>query len=554
MKLRKTRVSQTADTRFYDFFDKTVLSLIIISILIFILWPILEVLIKSFFPEGFFSLELFKNIYKNKSSLLYNSIFISTLATVFTIIFASCISIYAVFSGTRAKKLISGTLMLTMISPPFVSSLAYITLFGKRGFITYRLLGLELNPYGWHGIVLMQIAGNISLAALLIMGIMAGIDRSLIEASLDLGESVSRTIKRVVLPLAMPGIVAAAFITFVKCISDFGTPIIIGGNYKVLATEAYLSVIGRGDFPMAAALSVIIMIPSIFAFFLYRSNIRRSEWLSMSSSKSVKSLDVSFNMGAWLRVALMLFTYTFLIFMALQYVSIFLSAVSDYKSGNLVFTMEYINAVSFSKMPSFFRSIWYSFIAAIAASIVGMLLSYYVERRKFKGSKSFDFVASLPYILPGPFFGIGYILAFNDYPLALTGTGLIVVLNCIFRQIPTSTKATTATLSNISTEIEDAARDLGASNSRIMKGIILPLLKPAFLVSFVNTFTATMTTVGAIIFLITPSAKVATVELFNVLRDGKYGVAAVLASMIIIATLFINLIFSKLLSNEAKND
>jgi iron(III) transport system permease protein len=209
--------------------------------------------------------------------------------------------------------------------------------------------------------------------------------------------------------------------------------------------------------------------------------------------------------------------------------------------------------VSFSKMPSFFRSLYYAFIAAIATSVIGLLLSYYIERRRFKGAKSFDLIASLPYIIPGPFFGIGYVLAFNDYPLALTGTGLIVVLNCVFRQIPISTKAASATLSNISTELEDAARDLGASNFRIIRGIIMPLLKPAFLVSFVNTFTATMTTVGAIIFLITPSAKVATVELFNVIREGKYGLAAVLACMIITATLLINVVFSRLLLRETKN-
>jgi iron(III) transport system permease protein len=553
MKSMIKRVSPGVDTRYYDLFDKTALPILLILILVFILWPILEVLIKSFFPAGSLSLALYQDIYNNKSNLLFNSIFVATLSTFFTIIFALCISIYTLFTGTRAKKLISATLMLTMISPPFISALAYITLFGKRGFITSTLLGLNMNPYDWHGIVLMQIASNVSIAALIIMGMMSGIDKRLIEASLDLGESVTGTLKRVILPLARPGIVAAAFITFIKSIADFGTPLIIGGNFKMLASEAYLAVIGRGDFPMASALSVIIIIPSIIAFFVYRSNMKHAELMAMSSSKSVQSSNLSFNLGVGLRAVLMLFTWTFLIFMTLQYVSIFMSAISDYRSGQLIFTSEYIQEVSFSKMPSFFRSLYYAFIAAIATSVIGLLLSYYIERRRFKGAKSFDLIASLPYIIPGPFFGIGYVLAFNDYPLALTGTGLIVVLNCVFRQIPISTKAASATLSNISTELEDAARDLGASNFRIIRGIIMPLLKPAFLVSFVNTFTATMTTVGAIIFLITPSAKVATVELFNVIREGKYGLAAVLACMIITATLLINVVFSRLLLRETKN-
>lgn len=546
----KTRVSKDLDTRFYDLFDMSIIALILISMTVFILWPISEVILKSFFPDGTFSFEPYKEILTEDKKLLSNSVFISTLSTAFTIAFSVCISLYANFSGKRIRKLIMAVLMLTMISPPFVSSLAYITLFGKRGIITYRLLGLSINPYGWHGIVLMQVFGNISLASLVIMGMMSGIDRNLIEASLDLGEGAANTIRRVVLPLSKPGIAAAAFITFVKCIADFGTPIIIGGNFKVLATEAYVSVIGRGDLARAAAISVMILIPSLIVFLIYRYHMKDSKLLSEAGSKAPRMLDVEFEMGIGLKAVLATFTWIFLIFMTLQYVSIFLSAVSDYKSGELVFTMEYIKSVKFSKMPSFFRSIRYAFMAGIATSVIGLLLSYYVERRNLKGSRAIDFIATLPYIMPGPFFGIGYILAFNDYPLALTGTGLIVVLNCVYRQIPISTKAASAVLGNIGSDMEEAARDLGSSNVRILAGIIMPLLKPAFLVSFVNTFTATMTTVGAIIFLITPSAKVATVELFNVIRDGDYGLAAVLASMIIIATLIINVTFSRIIIRD----
>ncbi|WP_242943846.1 ABC transporter permease [Peptoclostridium litorale] len=528
----------------------SIIASIVISIMVFILWPISEVIVKSFFPEGIFSLELYREIFTGGRRLFYNSIFVSTVSTACTIVFAVCISLYSNFSAKKMRNIIMAVLMLTMISPPFVSSLAYITLFGKRGIITYRLLGLTINPYGWHGIVLMQVFGNISLASLVIMGMMSGIDRSLIEASLDLGESAAKTIRRVVIPLSKPGIVASSFITFVKCLADFGTPIIIGGNFKVLATEAYISLIGRGDLPRAAAISVMILIPSLVVFFTYRYNMRDSKLFSATGLKSPRMLDVDFDMGIGLRSVLALFTWTFLIFMTLQYLSIFLSAISDYKSGQLIFTMEYIKSVKFSKMPSFFRSIRYAFAAGIATSVIGLLLSYYVERRNVKGSRVIDFIATLPYIMPGPLFGIGYILAFNDYPLALTGTGLIVVINCVYRQIPISTKAASAVLGNVGSDIEDAARDLGSSNMRILADIIMPLLKPAFLVSFVNTFTATMTTVGAIIFLITPSAKVATVELFNVIRDGDYGLAAVLASMIIIATIIINIIFSRIIIRE----
>ena len=81
---------------------------------------------------------------------------------------------------------------------------------------------------------------------------------------------------------------------------------------------------------------------------------------------------------------------------------------------------------------------------------------------------------------------------------------------------------------------------------------MLPQLKPAFLVGFINTFTTTMTTVGAIIFLITPSAKVATVELFNEIRDGDYRMASVIASLLILVILLVNILFSIFILRKKK--
>lgn len=103
--------------------------------------------------------------------------------------------------------------------------------------------------------------------------------------------------------------------------------------------------------------------------------------------------------------------------------------------------------------------------------------------------------------------------------------------------------------SNIDKQIEKAATDLGAPKLMIIKDIIIPLLKPAFLSSFINTFTSTMTTVGAIIFLISPGANVATVEMFNAIKNGNYGLGSVIACLIIFITFTINIIATKVLGN-----
>ena len=149
--------------------------------------------------------------------------------------------------------------------------------------------------------------------------------------------------------------------------------------------------------------------------------------------------------------------------------------------------------------------------------------------------------------LCGTCFGIGYILAFNHPPLKLTGTALIVILNMIFKQLPTTTKTTSAALSQISVTMEQAAQDLGAQKFHVIKDIVFPNLKNAFLVGFINNFTSAMTTVGAVIFLIHPGKKIAVFSLFDAVNSGEYGLASLIAAFIIIITLLVNLGLSRII-------
>lgn len=187
------------------------------------------VIAKSFIPEGSFSLSIYHQLFAEKSGLIVDSILCALVATGLTLVFAFAIALYVAFCATRFKRFILAALMLTMISPPFVSSLAYIMLFGKRGLIVHHLLGLSWNPYGMHGVIFMQVFGNISLAILLIVGMFALFD-----------------------PLLL---------------------------------EAYLAVIGRANMSLAAGISVIILIPSLFAFFFYRHFIHQSHGASIALQK-----------------------------------------------------------------------------------------------------------------------------------------------------------------------------------------------------------------------------------------------------------------------------
>lgn len=537
---------------FMEIIDKLFYIIAVIPVIIFILWPITALFIKSIFPDGKFTLELYGSLFKENIPIIINSIWVCFFSTTLSVIIGTVIAVYTFYTSKLKKRLITLLLMLTMISPPFLSSLSYILLFGKRGFITADLLHLNVNPYGWHGIVVMQTFSEISLAALILIGGLSTIPSSIIEAGKDLGSKSGDVVWRIILPMLKTSMIAVFFVVFVKNIADFGTPIIVGGNFKMLATEAYKGVISYGEIGKAATISFLIFLPIVFIFLIYRRELVNSNVMGNFSEKSGQTKEKVYELPKYLKIIFGLITLLFAIYMLIQYTSIFISAITSNRGNRFHWTLEYVESFSFTKIPSLVRSVVYSLIAGLVSSFLGVLFSYYIDRRKIRFSKSFDFIAALPYILPGPFFGIAYILVFNNPPLLLTGTGAIVVLNCIFRQMPVTTKAASANLHQISSLTEDAARDLGTPRISVFFRVILPQLKPAFFIGFINTFTATMTTVGAIIFLITPSAKVATVELFNVIRDGDYRMASVIASLLILVILTVNILFSILVLREKK--
>ena len=530
--------------------DGLLLGAVLLGVALFILYPICSVVATSFFSGGVFTLDHYRDILsRGNLKLIQNSLWVAALSSALTTALAFCIALFAFASGSRVRTFVQNSLLLTMISPSFVSALAFITLFGRRGLITYGLLGLSLNPYGWQGIVILQTVSNVSFAALLLLTAFDTLDVRQIMASRDLGAGPSGTLLHVILPSVRSGILSVLFILFTMSLADFGTPIVIGGRYKVLATEAYLQVISTPNLGKASAISVLMVPSAVVAFYFYRKSLGKTGVTASSSVRSLSSSGYQLRFSRPIRALLFGATALFFVVMALKYGTILLSAVSNTSSGSIRFTLKYIEDLPRSQWSSFWRSIRYSAAAGAAASLLGILLSYYTHRRGLPGMKAVEFCASLPYIIPGTFFGLGYVAAFTHGPIALRGTAAIIIFNYVFRQVSVASKAANAAFTAIEEKQESAARDLGAGHAHIFFGILLPQLLPTFLTCFITVFTSSMTAVGAIVFLISPGKTMASTELFSSISNGRYGAGAVQAVCIIGVTMAVNLMAMSLLNH-----
>ena len=513
--------------------DRLVLLVLLGSVCLFVLFPILCIFLRSFQGEAGWSLAAYQAVWEGYRENLWNSVFVGVLTALLCTLFSVAAALFLATRRGWGKLLCMALLLVTMVSPPFVSSLAYIQLYGRRGWITYRLLGLSWDPYNCWGVILMQSISFVPLNALFLNGMLEKLDSGSIQAARDLGAKPAAILRDVVLPLLRPGIFVSLLLSFVRSLADFGTPVIIGGRFSTIASEIYLQLVGYSNLEKAAAMNLCLLLPSIAAFFLYRALMRQADRLSQASRARQERLQLSLRRCGPAGVLIVAVSLLFFGMMILQYGCIFLSGFLKQSRSGAVFTTQYLEQLLKYDSTTLVRSVAYALMIAVGGTLFAMLFSYYMERRRVPGRSFFDGLVTIPYMIPGTCFGIGYILAFNHPPLKLTGTAVIVLANMLFKQLPTTTKICSAALAQVPTALERAVHDLGGGQWAVLRDVIFPGLRPAFLSCFVYNFSSSMTTAGAILFLINPGKKLAVFKLFDAVYVGEYALASLIATLII---------------------
>ncbi len=239
--------------------------LVNLFLFLFIVFPLFKIFQLSFEEEGRFSINVFFDLLSkryNVQPLIHSlnlGVAVSILSTVIGFIFA-----YAV---TRVdipwKRFFNVTATFPIIAPPFMMSLSAILLFGKQGFVSKMILGnlIEFKIYGFYGLLVVETLTYFPTAYLTLYGVLQAIDPALEDAALDLGASKGKVFRSITLPLATPGLASAFLLVFSQSLADFGNPMILAGNYTILATQAYLTIVGMYNMKGGAALAILLLDP-----------------------------------------------------------------------------------------------------------------------------------------------------------------------------------------------------------------------------------------------------------------------------------------------------
>jgi len=522
--------------------------LAVVGLIIFVLWPLAQVFLEGFrAAQGAtgFSLLQFERLLASPTvaRASIHTILIGVISAVLSTGIGALVAYTLTLTDIPRKALLRVLVVLPLVSPPFVVSHAFIMLFGRRGLITYDLLHItKWTIYGPDGIVLVQLISDIPLAVLILMAVFASVSRDLEDAAEDLGGRPLHVLRTVTFPLVTPAILTAALLNFISSIADFGNPMLIGGGYQVLATQAYIQLIELFDLQLGAALAMLLVIPALIAFALQHWITSRRSYVTVTGGARTGSIR---KLPPGLKIPLFGLTMFLAAFTVLLYGSIFVGALVESWGFNFPPTVRHLTGLV-TAVPQLRNSLIVSIGSGVVGGVIGIIIAWLVARQRFPGRGALDFSATLMYAIPGTVIGIGYIIAFNASPYFWTGTFFIIIIAFAYRRLPVGLRTGVAAQKQIDPSLEEASLDLGASRIRTFSRITFPLLSRAFFAGVIYIFIRGMTDLSSAVFLNAGRTQLYTVRMFRVIITGSPSEAAAFAGLLIVIILIALGVLSKI--------
>jgi len=518
----------------------TLLGYLIVALLLVL--PLFNIFKFSFLDKetGVLSLSNWREFFTKKyySQSFLNTMFVSVGGTLGALVLGVPLALFTTRFRIFGRSLLSTLAVLALLSPPFIGAYSWIMLLGRRGFLRLFLLslGIPFPPiYGPLGIILVYSLHYYPYVFLLTAGALTTVDRSLEEAAENLGARAWRRFFRVTLPLVLPSVTAGALIAFMMCLSNFDTPMIIGGNYRVLPTLAYnLFTSEVGERPgLASTVSILLILCASAVIFLQRYAAGRRKYASALLNRPViKSLRGWSSIGAHL-VSYLIVALSTLPLAIVVYFSFRKTSGPVFQAG--LGLDSYLKV--FREVPkTITNSLLFSAAAVVLIVVAGTLLGYVLARRRNVPAQVLDPLLMIPYMVPGTVIGIGFIIAFNRKPLFLLGTAAIVILAYFIRRLPYSVRSAASILKQIDPVLEEAGINLGAPPARTFRKVTLPLMLPGILSGAILSWVTAINEISASILLYVGRTMTMPIRIYLSVLDGYFGPASAMSTILLAVT------------------
>ena len=484
-----------------------------------------------------------------RCGVAWNTLALALATAASTTVMGTLIALYADRGDPRLARPLNVLALLPIITPPFVVGLGLILLFGRAGLVNQALEHLFGLPpsrwfYGAFGIWLAQLFCFTPVAFMILRAVVQGLGPQLEEAAQTLRASRWTTLCTITLPLLKPGLANAFLVGFIESMADFGNPVVVGGGFAVLSTDIFFAIVGaQFDQGRAASLALILTGFALAVFFLQQRLLGRGSYatvsgkgdagLAMPLPDGVRRLCLAVA-GPWLLFTAVVYGFALSGGFVQTWGRDYTPTLAHFRTAFDVQAGTAGWVWAGTAWNSLFTTLKLSAIAAPLCAGLGLLIAWLLARNRFAGQRAFEFAALLAFAIPGTVLGVSYILAFNVPPFELTGTGLVIVLCFIFRSLPVGVRAGAASFRQLDPSLDEASTMLRAGTAATLRRVVLPLLKPALVAALVYSFVRSMTTVSAVIFLVTAENELATTYIIGRVGNGDYGVALAYCTVLIV--------------------
>jgi iron(III) transport system permease protein len=546
-----------------DRFAATSLLIITVLVSLFVFYPLARVLVAAVLgPDGALSPgSLGSRLTAEKiwtlacltsarrCGVAWNTLALALLTAAGTTVLGLALALLVTRTAVPLRRLTRLLTVLPVITPPFVIGLGIILICGRSGIVNAGLeqwLGVPPTRwiYGLPGILLAQLFAFTPVAFLVLVGVVEGVSPTLEEAGQTLGARPGHVLRTVSLPLMAPGLANAFLVGFIESIADFGNPLVLGGQFNVLATEIYFALVGaQYEQGRAAALAIILLSMALLAFVAQRRLLGGRAYTAFTGKGDA---GIPLTLPRPLVRTLQAIAAPWLVFTVVIYgMALVGGFVAVWGRDHSLTLRHFVKAFGVEWGPAgllwtggAWTSLWNTLrLAAAAAPLgaaLGLLTAYLLHRTRFVGQRAFEFATLLSFAVPGTVIGVAYVLTFNVPPLELTGTGVIIVLCLMFRNMPVGVRGGLATLEQIDRSLDEASSTLGAGGATTVRRVLLPLIKPAIVGALVYGFVRSVTTVSAVIFLVSGDTDMATTYIIGRVVNGDYGVAIAYSAVLIV--------------------
>ncbi len=521
-----------------------VVTVVVVAVLfLLIVYPLLRILVLAAGPEGS---EVVRRMLTSpvNQRIVLNTVVLGTVVGVLGTLVGFLMAYVQVRVDVPGKKVLHLVSLLPVVSPPFAVATAVITLFGRRGIITHGLFGAQTDIYGLTGLTVVLTLSFFPVAYMNFRGLLQSLDPALDEAAANLGASRWHTFRTVTLPMLVPGFASSFLLLFVETIADLANPLVIGGDYTVLASRIYIAITGEYDVPAGAAYSVVLLVPSMLVFLVQRYWVARKSVVTVTGKPAGRPSLLG-GAARWVLYAVALVVAGMV---ALVYATVVVGAFVKILGINNQPTLDnFAYVLSGIGNESIKDTTLLALAATPVAGLLGMLIAWLVVRKLRRGAAWLDFLGMLGLAVPGTVVGIGYAIAFNT-PLiwqkrmwlpalgggaALLGGSIAIVMVYVIRSLPSGQQSGIAALKQIDPSIDEASASLGASSVTTFRTVTLPLIRSAFLTGLIYAFARSMTTLSPIIFITTPQTQIMTKQILAEVDAGRFGNAFAFCTLLL---------------------